>query len=120
MSSRIWMRMRRARQTGSIWPGKAFGIRSGLKLRYSWQVTLASGSQGPMRVLKFVCDGADLMAVPISEVPFFDGMSGEDLAEIMLLTRTKTFAAGQQVERALGRLVGLQRLARQGRAQVGR
>ncbi|MBU6381614.1 MAG: cyclic nucleotide-binding domain-containing protein [Betaproteobacteria bacterium] len=91
------MRMRRARQTGSIWPGKAFGIRSGLKLRYSWQVTLASGSQGPMRVLKFVCDGADLMAVPISEVPFFDGMSGEDLAEIMLLTRTKTFAAGQQV-----------------------
>lgn len=37
------------------------------------------------------------MAVPISEVPFFAGMSGEDLAEIMLLTRTKKFAAGQQV-----------------------
>ena len=37
------------------------------------------------------------MAVPISEVPFFSGMSGEDLAEIMLLTRAMAFSAGQQV-----------------------
>ena len=37
------------------------------------------------------------MAVPISEVPFFDGMSGEDLAEIMLVTRTRAFVSGEQV-----------------------
>ena len=37
------------------------------------------------------------MAVPISQVPFFDGMSGEDLAQLMLLTKTKKYAAGEQV-----------------------
>jgi len=37
------------------------------------------------------------MAVPISEVPFFAGMSGDDLAQLMLLTRSKKYAAGEQV-----------------------
>ncbi|MEY3706872.1 MAG: hypothetical protein RL585_1429 [Pseudomonadota bacterium] len=37
------------------------------------------------------------MSSAISSVPFFAGMSDEDLAEIMLLTRSKKFLAGQQV-----------------------
>jgi len=37
------------------------------------------------------------MSVPISAVPFFAGLSGDDLTEIMLQTRSRKFAAGQQV-----------------------
>lgn len=37
------------------------------------------------------------MSVPISAVPFFAGLSGEDLTEIMLQTRSRKFTSGQQV-----------------------
>jgi len=37
------------------------------------------------------------MSVPISAVPFFSGLSGEDLTEIMLQTRSRQFVAGEQV-----------------------
>jgi len=37
------------------------------------------------------------MSVPISAVPFFAGLSGEDLTEIMLQTRGRKFNAGDQV-----------------------
>jgi len=39
------------------------------------------------------------LSVPIFAVPFFAGLSGDDRTEIMLQTRSRKFAAGQQVSK---------------------